>query len=586
VKNTEPAVAHEHGKRSDDLLRTWMKVVIVILVVALVGGGVYWFFLRPKSSSSSTAQTTVVPVRKGNVVESTSLSGTVALKGQVNVIPKASGRVVSVSVQVGQTVQAGDELLRLDMSSMDTDISLAGLSLETAQLRLQQLQEPVRDADLAPFKLSLENAKNNLAQAQANRTRAQQAVDLNLTTAQRAVDKAKTDLQTAQESLELTKQSNEKALEIAQTAVDNAQSDLDNISDEASKNSVERNLQSAQQKLDSQQLNNQQSLQSAQSRVQSAQDAITDAEQALEQRKLSNQDSLASADDQANSAQASIQSAQLQLDQKTAPVSSTTDLELQQKAVEQAQLNLQKLLDQQAQAVLEASVSGIVSAINATVGDMISTNSTAVVLVSQDSLEIVANVPQVSVADLHPGVAAAITADALPGKTFTATLSSISPFASSSQGVVNYTAHFATSGDASQQLLQGMTVQVVVTTAQANNVLVVPRTAITTVSGKDLVLVQTPTGTRPQLVQVGLQDDTMAEIKSGLSVSDKVEVSFTAAASASGMAGLLGSMTGDFGGGPFQGGTRPSGTRPSGTTNGSGSTNGATSAPVGAGGGQ
>jgi len=523
-------------------LRTWQKVVVIVLVLALAGGAAYWFWIRPRLTSQTTqGQTTLVAVKKGTISQSTSLSGTVALKDQVNVPAKASGQVASIAVKVGQTVAVGDELLRLDLSSMDTEIEMARLSLETAQLKLQELQEPPSDSDLASVRFSLEKAKTDLVQAEASRERVIASTALSLENAQRAVEssersveRAKASLQSALDDVELSTTSAEMALQNAQTSVDNAQQDLDEAMDAAGKKTAERNLASAEQQLEAQQLSYQQSLQSIQTKVDNAEQAVTDAEQgvidaekSLEARQLSNQDSLASADNQVRSAQVSIQQAQLQLDQAMITTSALS-IELQQKSIEQSQLSLQKLLDQQAEAVLKAPIAGTVSVVNAVVGNSLSTSGAAVVLVGADSLEIVASVPEVSVAELRAGMTAIVTCDALSGQDIPATLTSLSPFATSSQGVVNYQANFTTTGTTAKQLRQGMTVEVAVITAQAENVLVIPRSAIQTVGNRNLVMVQTPSGAMTTMIQLGIQDVDMAEVKSGLKENDRIAATFSA----------------------------------------------------------
>lgn len=561
-------------------MRKWQKVVVIVLVLALAGGAVYWFWVRPRLTSQTAQERTVlVAVKKGNVSQSISLSGTVSLKDEVNVPAKASGQVVSVSVIVGQTVQAGDELLRLDLSGMDSEIEMARLSLETAQLKLQELQEPPSDSDLASLRFSLEKAKTDLEQAEASRQRVTESTALSLENAQRAVENAqrtvertKAELQSTRDGVELSTASAEMTLQNAQTSLDNAQQDLDEAEDTenaASIKTAERNLASAEQQLEAQKLSYKQSLQSIQAKVDSAEQAMTDAEQAvidaeksLESRQLSNQDSLASADNQVRSAQVSIQQAQLNLDQAMDTTASAISIELQQKSVEQAQLSLQKLLDQQAEAVLKAPIAGTVSVVNAVVGNSLSTGGAAVVLVSTDSLDIVASVPEVSVAELRAGMTAIVTADALSGQEIPATLSSLSPFATESQGVVNYSANFTTTGTAAKQLRQGMTVEVTVITAQAKNVLVVPRSSIQTVGNRNMVMVQTPSGTLPTMIQLGIQDDNMAEVKSGLKENDQIAVTFSTSSTSTssrtqqfGGEGILGGVIG----GDIRGGGPPSG---------------------------
>jgi HlyD family secretion protein len=85
----------------------------------------------------------------------------------VNVAPELSGRVIEVMVEEGQSVQAGDELLRLDDELLQAQRRVSEASLATAQASLQAAQTGLDSAQIQ-YDLTLDVA---LAQESATRQR-------------------------------------------------------------------------------------------------------------------------------------------------------------------------------------------------------------------------------------------------------------------------------------------------------------------------------------------------------------------------------------------------------------------------------
>jgi len=504
-------------------LKTWQKIVLIVVVLALLGGGAYWIF-RPKSSSTQ-GQTTLYKVAQGTISKSLSLTGNVALKSQTNVTAGVSGKVAKINVSVGDQVKEGQELISLDTSSLDSQIQNAQWNLESAQLRLEQLQEPLSEYDLESLNVSLEKAKMDLQAAQDNLQQVTETCSISEKLAEDAVAQAQSDLQDAQTNLEQVKDNAQRALDSAQEEVDQAQKQLDNATTAAEKEAAQNALDAAKAKLEDQKTANDQQIAAAQKQVESAQNALEKAQLSLKQTQMSNQNTLKNAQNQVTSAQYSLKLAQLQYDQKMSSTS-TVDLRLQQIAVEQAQANLNQLLAQKASSSVKAPNSGTVSAINVQVGDSVGENTVLLVLTSTSALEVTCNVPEVNVGDIKTGMEAQVTADAYPNQIFKATLTSIDPVATETQGVVSYGAHFSLEENASQSLKPGMTVQVSVVVAQAQNALIVPRTALQSVGSRYLVKVWDGNTFKVQPVEVGILNDTMAEIKSGLKQGDQIALSF------------------------------------------------------------
>lgn len=149
------------------------------------------------------------------------------------------------------------------------------------------------------------------------------------------------------------------------------------------------------------------------------------------------------------------------------------------------------------------------------------------------------DIPKVSV-----GQKATITFDAISGKTFSGSVKSILPNATTSSGVVNYTVYVKLD-DIDSSLRTGMTATVDIKTQTVANALSVPSAAVKTDTGTKYVLAADSAGnTRRKSVTIGVSDDSYTQITSGISAGTVVVTSSqaTATTNASG------------GGGPFGGG--------------------------------
>jgi HlyD family secretion protein len=509
-------------------LKTWKKVLIGLVVLVILGGGALWL-LWPKSQATE-GSTSLYQVKQGSISREISLSGNVALKSQINVTSGVSGKVAQIKVSVGDSVEEGQELVLLDTSDLDSQIQDAQWNLESAQLRLQQLLEPLSEYDQESLKISLEKAQIELESAQANLEQTTETCSMSERLARDSISQAQADLEDAKENLQLVKQNAERALASIQKEIQKAQEQLDNATTEAERETAQEALDSAKEKLENQKLTNEQQISQAQKQVQSAENALTKAELSLKQTLMSNENSLRNAQNQLTSAQYSLKLAQLQYEQKMSSTS-TVDLRIQEMTVEQAQTKLNQLLSQKNSSSVKAPSPGTVSAINVKVGDAVGASTALIVLTNPDALEVTCNVPEVSVGEIQVGMEARVTADAFPGETFKATLSAIDPVATETQGVVSYGAHFSLEEKAFSNLKPGMTVQVKVVVAQAKNAIIIPRTALQSTGKNYLVKVWDGAQFKVQAVEVGILNDTFAEIKSGLNPGDQVALSFEGSSS-------------------------------------------------------
>ncbi len=147
------------------------------------------------STSVKTAQAS-----EGPISASLSYTGDVKAVSQVAVLPKATGRLEKLLVDVGSKVKKGDAIASLDASSLKVQVAQAKANLAAAQARLANMQAGSRDEQVGQARAALE-----AAQAKAN-TAHKGATDAQLAGAQTAVDQAAANLQSAQARLQLVKQ--------------------------------------------------------------------------------------------------------------------------------------------------------------------------------------------------------------------------------------------------------------------------------------------------------------------------------------------------------------------------------------------
>src|SRR5713226_5778989 len=99
----------------------------------------------PPPAAPVTAQTAT----RGSIQQTLSYSGDIRAREQVSVLPKATGRVEQVLVDVGSKVKAGDTIAILDQDNPQAQLLLARATLAQAQAKMASLQSGPRAEDVA-----------------------------------------------------------------------------------------------------------------------------------------------------------------------------------------------------------------------------------------------------------------------------------------------------------------------------------------------------------------------------------------------------------------------------------------------------
>ncbi len=231
--------------------------------------------------------------------------------------------------------------------------------------------------------------------------------------------------------------------------------------------------------------------------------------------------------------------------------------------IEQTLLELEEAKEAQASPEpLVAPIAGTVTAIHVKPGDAVTPQTEAVVITDYDHLQLTITVDEMDVPKVKVGQTAEVTLDALPGRIIRGTVEDISMEGSQSNGVATFPVNILL--EPAEEVRPGMSGTAEIVTASKQNVLLLPIEAVQTAGGRYFALVPASAadragsgndaagaakvagaageagaggdsrlpgrlanafgnaGATPVPIEVGLYNDTMIEIVSGLKENDEV----------------------------------------------------------------
>jgi hypothetical protein len=180
--------------------------------------------------------------------------------------------------------------------------------------------------------------------------------------------------------------------------------------------------------------------------------------------------------------------------------------------------------------VILAPFDGTVVSVGVKKNDVLSAidyaSKTAVQLVDTSQIKFQGQVDEIDILKIKTGEKATIEVDAVPNKSFTGTVSFISPFGTpDTNNVVKFPITIQL-GPTDVALKGGLTATADIAISSVDNALLVPLSAVTTTSeGSFVTVVDETTGKREKReVTLGVQNFQFAEVLSGLKEGDKVAV--------------------------------------------------------------
>jgi len=197
------------------------------------------------------------------------------------------------------------------------------------------------------------------------------------------------------------------------------------------------------------------------------------------------------------------------------------DRTLQLNSLRQSQLSAQSLSQQLENYEIRAPFDGTVDVINFKVWDT-PTSTDGIVVSNPNLYEVITLVDQVDIVKVNKWQEAEVSFDAYPWYIVTWEISWIDPTPVTSAGVVSYNVTI-TLQKAEKKIYDSMTVSVSIIIEKENNVLIIPNTAIKTLTGNIAIVgVINWSDIIRQPISVGITDWIDSEVITGLTLWDKI----------------------------------------------------------------
>lgn len=432
----------------------WKRLITSLIVIALLVSGGYWAYLQFLAPQPETA---AAALDVNNIAIDTGVN-TVSAEGQI--VPLAhttlafqiGGQIVDILVAPGDTVEAGDPLVKLD--ARDQEIALqqaetavlqaqanlvtANAGLSAAQVGLDAANTAVAaaNADLAlltadptPEQIALQEALVAAAAAGIQQASGNQAVVLAGTSAAE-ISVAKAELAAAQAELFVAQVTNQP---LAQNEDADAE---DRERAQLRLNAATASVQAAQARLDELNAGATDAERRSAAGAVSAANGRHEATQAQYDLLLGGQrpQAIAVAEAKVNQAQQTVTTAELQVQQATTAVSQAEDgVTVAETAVTAAKAALDKM-------TLTAPFTGMVASLPLKVGEVVNSGFPVVTLADFSEWRVeTTDLTELSVVAIKQGDTVDVTIDAFPGEVLSGHIVNIASTSAITRGDVTYT---------------------------------------------------------------------------------------------------------------------------------------------------
>jgi len=506
---------------------TKKQIYIISSVVVIIIAAVMFF------SRSKTPAYAYVEVKRGDISQEVSATGKVKPAEAVDLAMEKSGKVIKITADIGDRVQAGAALVYLDSSELSAQLASAEATFNSQAAKLEELKKGTRpeeiqiqEVNVANAKTSLEDNKKALVDKLADAfTKSDDAIRNQIDQfivnpkSQNPTVSFVMDVGQLKTDIEWGRLAIESLLNNWKILVDgiSVNSDLESLTSVTNSNLNQIKLFLDKTALAVNGLSANVSL--SQTTIDSYKTSVITARTNVN-AAISN---LSTAYENYRSAKSAL----VLEENKLALEKAGTIFEqiaAQEALVAKAQADADVYKTQIAKMVLRSPIAGIVTKQDAKLGEIVSANTVVVSVISDKQFEIEVNIPESDIAKVKIGNSARITLDAYGGDVvFGAHVVSIDPAETVIEGVATYktTLQFDKKEDMAKS---GMTANIDIMTNKKEGVLYVPQRIVITKDGGKYVAVDAANGkTEEKKIEVGLRgSDGNIEVVSGLVEGEKV----------------------------------------------------------------
>lgn len=529
------------------------KIILIIIVVLLLAVGIYQVFLKKEEPTFSLAEVVL-----GNISQEVAETGQVKKGEEINLSFKNSGRIEKIYVEVGDQIDSGESLAKLETTELTIQLQEAKAALSLAQSKLDKLLAGTSPEEIQVAETSVSNAKIALESAQQNLkdTKASAEEDLNADyeDALNTLDDSYLKIYNAfnvadliqrtyfiasdQEGIRVreNKDKIENTMTQAKSYLDVAKADPKNENIDIALSEIKKALEETYDALgiirevcedpayrNAVSSTDKTSLDTQKGYINTALTNITDSQQTISSTKLTNEANINTSIASVSTAQGSLAAAEDELSLLTASPRQE-DIDLYQAQVNQAQAQVQILENQIRDATLKSPTKGQIIKINKKVGEMAQSalQDAVITLLPATPFEIEVDIYEEDVVKVNIGNLVDISLVPFPGEVFQGRVISIDPAEKLIEGVVYYKVIIAFE-KMPEGVKSGMTADVIIKTALKENVLIIPEDALQKRDGKQIVEVFKEGNIEDREIEIGLfGSDDMVQVISGLKVGEKL----------------------------------------------------------------
>jgi HlyD family secretion protein len=441
-------------------MKRWMWILLIVII--LVGGFFGYRAYRASQLQASLSDLQTVEASSG------SLTGTVGATGKVRANQTAiltfqtSGTVESVSVEMGAQVVAGEELARLNRTSLPSQVIMAQADLVIAQRALDDLLYSVQASAMA---------QRALAQAQ-------DALD----DANYMLSVRQEGNRASQETLDATRAD----LILAERDVEQAQAIFDRLAGRPEEDPTRAialsNLAAARQRRDSISRN----LNWYIGRPSETEQALLDADVALAEAQLADA---------------------LREWERVKDGPDPEDVAAAEARVAAAQATVEL-------ACVKAPFAGTITSVEVKTGGQVNPGTVAFGLADLSRLLVDVEISEVDINRVQVGQPVILNFDAVLDREFQGEVIEIGITGVVVQGVVNFKVTVELT-DPDEAIKTGMTAAVNIVVSEIENVLLVPNRAVRLLDSERVVYVLEQEGLKPVRIDLGISSETHSEVIGG-----------------------------------------------------------------------